>query len=209
MNKKKLYESIMTSVSREVKKVLNEGAGAGYTVLIEGLNAKSIKVAKEGEMKGRDKIIRFEATLDKSLVDWQAESYYEGVSSEGIWYNDMIIDEYDDEQKTVLGGKISGYVYLDDVDNGRPTYESDPVTRKDIKDFINNYLTEFTIEAPYGRGWVHVDLTDPMEFHNIEIKDSYKVTYVYIDTIEINAPEITKAINWYFNNYDNFDKIFG
>ena len=209
MNKKKLYESIMASVAKEVKKALNEGAGAGYTVTIDGLKVKSIKVASEYDLKGHDSIVRFEATLDKSIVEWKAIGYYDGVTSEGIYYNDWLAEEFGELQKTVEGGKISGYVYLDDVANAQSTDPWYKVTKKDIYDYIEDWLNEFSIEAPYGGGWVHVDLTDPMEFHDIEIQDSYHVSYVYIDTIEINAPEITKAINWYFENYLDFDKIFG
>lgn len=36
-NTKKLYEAIMSSVAKQVKKAINEGAGAGYTVSFEGL----------------------------------------------------------------------------------------------------------------------------------------------------------------------------
>ena len=45
-SKKELYNSIMESVSTQVKKVLNEGAGAGYDVEISGLNVSDIKIGK-------------------------------------------------------------------------------------------------------------------------------------------------------------------
>lgn len=207
-NKKALYESIMTAVAKEVKKALNEGAGAGYDVTFEGLNAKSVRLGKP-EMKGRDKIVKFTATLDKSIVEWKAIGYYEGVTSKGIYYNDDLVEDFDEQQKTVEGGKVSGYVYLEDVENRRPTYMSDPITRNDIKTFITEWLTDFSVTSMYGRGWIHQNLTDPLILTDIEVQDSYHVSYVYIDTIEINAPEITKVVNWYFENYLDFDKIYG
>lgn len=207
-NKKALYESIMTAVAKEVKKALNEGAGAGYDVTFEGLNVKSVRLGKP-EMKGRDEIIKFTATLDKSVVEWKAIGYYEGVTSKGIYYNDDLVDDFDDQQKTVEGGEVSGYVYLEDVRNRRPTWESAPIKRTDIKAFIIDWLTDFSVTSMYGRGWIHQNLTDPIILTDIEVQDSYHVSYVYIDTIEIKAPEITKVVNWYFENYLDFDKIYG
>lgn len=207
-NKKALYENIMTAVAKEVKKALNEGAGAGYDITFEGLKVKTIRVGKS-EVVDKDRIVRFEATLDKSLVDWKAEGYYEGVTSDGIYYNDYLAEEFDDEQKTVLGGKISGWVYFENVADSKPTWDSSKVTKIDVQNYIKDWLTKFSFTTMYGAGWMHVYLSDPMIFENIEIEDRYGSTYVYIDTIEINAPEITKTINWYFKNYLDFDKIYG
>ena len=61
----------------------------------------------------------------------------------------------------------------------------------------------------YGAGWVHANLQNPMVFEDIEIEDNYSSTYVFIDTIEIDAPEIAETINWYFANYSDFDQIYG
>ena len=41
-----------------------------------------------------------------------------GVTSDGVYYDDHLVEEFDDLQKTVEGGQLSGYVYLDDVENG-------------------------------------------------------------------------------------------
>lgn len=198
----------MASVAKEVKKALNEGAGAGYDVTFEGLNVKSVRLG-ETEVRGKDKIIKFTATLNKDIVEWKAIGYYEGVTSEGIYYNDMLVDDFDDEQKTVKGGKISGWVYFEDVVDSQPTWESGPITKKDVKEYIVKWLTDFNITSMYGAGWVHSNLTDPIVLTDIDIEDHYHVSYVHIDTIEIDAPEITKTVNWYFENYLDFDKIFG
>lgn len=208
MNKKLLHKSIMESLSKTLGKTLNEGAGAGYDVTFEGLNVNTIKVGKY-ELKDNDRIVRFTATLGKSIVEWKAIGYYDGVTSDGVYYNDHLAEEFDDLQKTVEGGTLSGYVYLDDVENRKPSWDSSKVDKKDVYNFIKSWLTDFSFTTMYGAGWIHANLPDPMIFENIEIEDNYSSTYVFIDTIEINAPEIAETINWYFANYLDFDKIYG
>ena len=208
MNKKLLHKSIMESVSKSLGKTLNEGAGAGYDVTFEGLNVNTIKVGNY-ELKGNDRIVRFTATLGKSIVEWKAIGYYDGVTSDGVYYDDHLVEEFDDLQKTVEGGQLSGYVYLDDVENGKPSWDSSEVDKDDVYNFIKEWLTDFSFTTMYGGGWVHANLQNPMVFEDIEIEDNYSSTYVFIDTIEIDAPEITETINWYFANYPDFDQIYG
>lgn len=204
MNKKLLHKSIMESVSKSLGKTLNEGAGAGYDVTFEGLNVNTIKVGNY-ELKGDDRIVRFTATLGKSIVEWKAIGYYDGVTSDGVYYDDHLVEEFDDLQKTVEGGQLSGYVYLDDV----ASWDSSEVDKDDVYNFIKKWLTDFSFTTMYGGGWVHVNLQNPMVFEDIEIEDNYSSIYVFIDTIEIDAPEITETINWYFANYPDFDQIYG
>lgn len=198
----------MESLSKTLGKTLNEGAGAGYTVSISGLAINEIDENSIHRTKdSNDEIIfEFKASLSNSLVEWKAEDYYDGVSSDGIYYNGDIIEEFTEEQKTVNGGIIEGHVYMTDV---KDYLGENNVTRGGVIDYIEYYLdNEFSIETMYGRGWTHVDLDDPMEFHDIEIKDSYGVVNIFIDTITINAPEITKTINWFFENKDEIYKEF-
>lgn len=207
MNKKLLHKSIMESLSKTLGKTLNEGAGAGYTVSFEGLaldeiDEKSIRRSKDSN---GEPIFRFKATLSDSLVTWQAEDYYDGVSSEGIYYNGDIIEEFDDSQRTINGGTIEGHVYMSDV---KDYLGENIVNVDDIIDYIQRHLEEFSIETMFGRGWIHIDLDDPIEFHNIEITDYYGSANVFIDTIIINAPEITKTINWFFKNKEEIYNEF-
>lgn len=208
MNKKLLHKSIMESVSKSLGKTLNEGAGAGYDVTFEGLNVNTIKVGNY-DLKDNDRIVRFTATLGKSIVEWKAIGYYDGVTSDGVYYDDHLVEEFDDLQKTVEGGQLSGYVYLDDVENGKPSWDSSEVDKDDVYNFIKEWLTDFSFTTMYGAGWSHVNLQNPMVFEDIEIEDNYSSIYVFIDTIEIDAPEIAETINWYFANYLDFDQIYG
>lgn len=199
----------MESVSKTLGKTLNEGAGAGYTISIEGLSLdeideKSIRRIKDSR---GEPIFRFKASLSDSLVTWIAEGYYDGVTSDGIYYNGDVIGEFDDSQRTINGGTIEGHVYVSDV---KDYLDENIVTKDSVIDYIQYHLDdEFSIETMFGRGWIHIDLDDPMEFHNIEIKDYYGNVNVFIDTIVINAPEITKTINWFFKNKEEIYKEFG
>ena len=208
MNKKLLHKSIMESLSKALGKTLNEGAGAGYTVSISGLAIDEIDINSIHRIKDSngEPIFKFKASLSDSLVEWKAEDYYDGVTSDGIYYNGDVIDEFDDEQKIVNGGTIEGHVYVSDV---KDYLDENIVTKDSVIDYIQYKLDdEFSIETMFGRGWIHVNLDDPMEFHDIEIKDYYGVTNVFIDTIIINAPEITKTINWFFANKEEIYKEF-
>lgn len=187
---------------------LFEGAGAGYTVSIEGLAIDEIDInsIRRSKDSNGEPIFKFKATLSDSLVTWKAEDYYGGVSSEGIYYNGDIIEEFDDSQRTINGGIVEGHIYMSDV---KDYLGENSVVKDDVIDYIQyNLDDEFSIETMFGRGWVHIDLDDPIEFHDIEIKDQYGVANVFIDTIIINAPEITKTINWFFKNKEEIYKEF-
>ena len=199
-SKKELYNSIMESVSTQVKKVLNEGAGAGYDVEISGLNISDIKIGKR-EIKGKDEIIHFSAIIEPSIVEWSAMGYYDGVTSEGIEYNGDILIDYSDEDREVQGGTVYGYVYAQDVEDydGREHNSDDGAALY----YIKEHLEDFKIKTKYGVGWLHVDLTNPMVFHDIEVSyESRRYECVFIDTIEIIAEQIVDDINWFFENKD-------
>lgn len=207
MNKKLLHKNIMESLSKTLGKTLNEGAGAGYDVTIKGLTATNIEVLGK-ETKGKDEIVKFHAELVPGQVEWEAQDYYDGFDSTGIFYDGMQVDEIDDEQRHIDGGEIYGYVYLQDVgdyDNGYGDSEEEEVTN-----YIEEHLNDFEFKTMYGSGWSHIDLDDPMEFEDIEVSYQNRgYECVFIDKIIINAPEITAVINWFFENKDNFEEIYG
>lgn len=202
---KSLYESIMNAIAKEVKKALNEGAGAGYDVTIKGLYVKDVKILKS-EQKGKDVIIKFQAKLKGSHVEWKAVDYYNGVDSRGIFIDGELVEEFDDLQRSVNGGEIYGYVYEQDVADYTG---NDEVGYEEIQTYINEHLDDFEFTTMYGGGWVHSNLTDPMVFENIEVSYQNRgYECVFIDKIIINAPEITKTINWFFENCNNLEEIY-
>lgn len=115
-NKKRLYESIMSSISKELKKTLNEGAGSAYEIKIKDLNATNI-IIKGYDFIGQDEIVKFKANIKPGISWWSAEDYYTGVSADGIEYDGIILEEYDDIDMQVDGGTIEGYAYLMDIEN--------------------------------------------------------------------------------------------
>ena len=207
MNKKLLHKSIMESLSKTLGKTLNEGAGAGYDVTIKGLTATNIEVLGK-ETKGNDEIVKFHAELVPGQVEWKAQDYYDGLDSTGIFYDGTQVEEFDDEQRHVDGGEIYGYVYLQDVegyDNAYGTSEEEEVTN-----YIEDQLVDFEFKAMYGGGWAHVNLDDPMVFDDVKIAPQYREwDTIFIDEIIINAPDITSTINWFFENRNNFEEIYG
>ena len=205
MKQDKLVEAIKNSI----KQVLNEGPGAGYDVSFKGLNISQLRSFKVGEKNGQ-RIIEFKAILAPGIVEWSAAGYYDSVTSKGIYYDNELVDEFDEQQKTVNGGELSGYVYESEVSDYMAN--GGQVTTKDVADYIRWHLQDFSFKTMVGGGYVHTDLSDPMVFENVEVTPEntyYGSEGVYLNYIEIRAKEISDTINWFFANCYNFDEIFG
>ena len=207
----KLNESQLRSLVREsIAGLLQEGPGAGYYVSFSGLHGTNVHITGRGKNERGEIIINFKAQVAPSLVEWKAEDYYDAVSSEGIYYDNDLVQEYGDEEKTVNGGTINGYVYQSDVEDYVGSGEQ--LTLQQVVEFINDKLDGFSFKTLVGSGYVHSDLSDPMNFENIEVIVSdpyYGSETVYIRTLELQAPAISEAINWFFANCYRFDEIFG
>lgn len=196
-NKRALYESIMNKVSKVVKQSLNEGAGAGYTVTIDGLTATNISVS---EINTEECTAKFTADIKPCIVEWSAEDYYNGVDSKGIYYNGILEVPYDKEDKQVDGGHIEGVYYYDDYD-----YQDEEPSDIDMKSDIAKELRyPFSVEDMFGAGWTHVNLSDDITFNDVEVGQ-----YITIETATVHAPHIASNINWFFENYYQFDELFG
>lgn len=189
-------------VSKTIKKVLSEGGGAGYDLIIDGMNVDRINVLHNNK---RD-TVGFIATLKSGEVEWSAEGYYDGVSSEGIYYDGVLVMDYESSQKRINGGNIKGYVYIDDV---KDYVRKEEIDDEDVIKYVKEYLTDFKIKKMIGAGWIHVNLDNPIAIEDVEVEDSYNVIMVYIEKMMIEAPEMVEAINWYFENVGDFDEIFG
>lgn len=204
-SKKELYNSIMESVSTQVKKVLNEGGGAGYTVTLAGLTADNVHISKDE--KDGDPIIRFSADILPGIVEWSADGYYDSVSSKGICdSNGNLLLDYDNEDKQVNGGTVRGYFYAEDVDDYGDDYDSEDSDQM-YKDHIDNILFDgFEIEKMVGAGWIHADLSNPLILENIDVNiNSNYNDYFHIDEISIECENIVNDINWFFAHRDEFE----
>lgn len=173
------------------------GADAGYTVkMTVKIDPKSIKITKIE----RGENAYFEADIIPSFTDWNAQSYYEGVSSEGVYSSDGILSEvFDDNDRQIQGGKLYG-VY--------PLWMYEEQTEKEILEAIKYYSPdEFEVEAIYGRGWIHQNLP---ETFTLREEQSYicETSYMFVDKVEINAPAIANAINEFFAHSHEVDEYY-
>ena len=192
---KALYESVMHHV--------NEGAGAGYTVEISDLKLGNFKVlgTKFVDNGHEEKVAKFTADILPGVVEWSANGYYEGVDHTGVFYDGELMMEYSDEDNSVEGGTVMGYVYLSDVGDGK-------VKKSDVLEYLNDYASVINISTMYGGGWSHVNLGSPVfTFNDIDIDGNY--ADIHIEQINIQAPNIADNVNWYFANAYKFDEIFG
>lgn len=205
-NKKELYNSIMESVSNQVKKVLNEGAGAGYDVAFEGLSLTNVQIIGT-DIRNNEDVYKFTADIKPCILrKWSAIGYYCGVDSDGV-YNEaghQILD-YGSDDKRVTGGNVTGYIYIDDVEYYNADHED---TEEAGLEYINDHCDDFNIKVSYGAGWVHANLPNPIVFENVET--DYTPTWggsepVYFERMEIEAEDVVLNINWYFEHWTELD----
>lgn len=195
--KHKITESQLRNIIQEsLKTAMNEGAGAGYSVELKGLKGGNLKLLA-GRRDEHGVTIRFKADIMPGTVEWAAQDYYNGVTSDGIEWDGIIMQEYTDEDKQVNGGTIEGYVYAEEFQEGS--------TADDVRAEIQYYLNDFDIKGDFGGGWSHVNLDNQIVFTDQEIGGE---GYVYVDTLTVEAPAIAENINWFFENNYKFDEIF-
>lgn len=186
------------SVNYKQHKPLNEGAGAGYTVTLEGLqiDTNSIKIISRDKSE-----VKFTANIKPCVLDrWDAEGYYDAVCSDGIYYDGILMEEYNEEDRKVESGIIEGNLDMRYID-----------ADDDVMDIITDQLSGgITVSAMYGGGWSHCNLGDTFTLnhsHGYEInKDAEDVL---ITEVTVTAPNIGKDVDWFFENVHKFDEIFG
>ena len=160
----------------ESRKLVKEGAGAGYTVEIKNL--------------------RFGKILSKNLVPDKYYGYYEcqveilpgeyEIAAED-YYNDFFWQEHEfgETPKAKIDGGVATVVYS-------KQWEDDEQAEDDLVDNVEN--VELDISFSYGRGWSHANLPrEKIEADHINVdNDGY---YAGIDKIELNAPDLADAVN--------------
>lgn len=209
---------------------INEGAGAGYTITLDGLelDKNSVKIISD-EMKydSNDKYgykhnlkcVMWEANIKPSVLEkWSAIGYYDGIDS----------DEFDTDDKRVNGGIVRGYV---DIGSVMDWTEDTKYTKNDVISFIQSCIDnteEIKIEVMYGAGWVHCNLTDPIVLgedvkgENINLRNIFDEELFVLEPevlfnsrynekmingdltvityASIDAPNITDNVNYFFEN---------
>lgn len=193
---------------------LNEGAGAGYNVLVGGLkiDPNTIEVSDIKSDKNFN-YIEWKANLQPCVMDdWATSSYYDGIDSK----NSPMELDFD-----IKGGEVRGWMedfdgYIDD--NG--------VFKKERLVYdLKYYLAEdggFTVYDMIGGGWVHTKLTNPFVLGGEDyvekgkvLKDDYRkgrdvfsgggdennwgIYYVSID-----SPDYVNFVNSFYKNPEDY-----
>ena len=153
-------------VAAESKKLVKEGAGAGYTVTLKNVkltNAKVINRTEDGDWE-------FEADIVKDSYKVEAEDYYNRFCP---------ISEYDEEWVEVAG-KVYGVCWW---------YEEE----RDVERQINGQ--EQDIGFDYGGGWTHADLPKDGHITADRIRADEHDTWA-IQSIELFAPQVSECVNY-------------
>jgi hypothetical protein len=156
----------------ESRKLVKEGAGAGYTVHIKGLKTgKILNMQKKGEDPS-DEYYEVEVEVVPCEVEVGAEDYY----------NDFFWQEHefgDTPTAKIDGGVVTAIV----------TWWKD---EDEIRQEIEN--TELDFDFDYGWGWSHSDLprNEPIESDYIKTKTN---GYYEVFEIKLNAPDLADAVN--------------
>ena len=178
-----IAEEYGSKVNESTKKLVKEGAGAGYDIEIKDVKIDKVLKFEESDYKSKyssEKWYKFEATIKPGIHEIDANTYY-----------DRLVTDYDNEV-TIESGTIYGEVGIWEDEGDERTLE------EKIRDEIEGI--KITISTMYGGGWIHAYLPEDgnIEFERVDFKpDSYSFT---IDKFNFKSPEMANVINW---NYDH------
>ena len=163
-------------MAAESKKLVKEGAGAGYTVTLKDVkltNAKVINRTEDGDWE-------FEADIVKDEYQVQAEDYYNRFCPSDDWgveYAEVV-------------GKVYGVCWW---------YEDE----RDVERQINGQ--EQDIGFDYGGGWTHADLPKDGHITSDLIRADEHDTWA-IQSIELFAPQVSDAVNYCHEHFLDEDE---
>lgn len=173
------YPSRPTS---ESKKLVKEGAGAGYDVGISDLEIGEVTEVKQME----DGDYTFTAKIVPDTYEISAEDYY----------NDFFWQEHElgiTPKAKIDGGEIHGTIC--------PWEDTD-----DPEFWIQRQVegSTFNLSFMYGGGWMHVDLPEDGQIYVDEHLDITPELYFSIDDIHLDAIDLVQAVN--FGHASIFDR---
>lgn len=176
-SKKPVAENVRKEL--ESKKLVKEGAGAGYTVRIKDLKFGKILDKKYIEQKKKyESYHECKVEILPGEYEIEAEDYY----------NDFFWQEHEigDSAYAKIDGGVATISYSCN------SYEEDEADDELHRELEN---MEMDIAFDYGAGWVHADLpTDkPIESDHVSVEG--REFYGSIDKIELNAPDLADAVN--------------
>ena len=161
------------------KKLVKEGAGAGYTVRIKDLKFGDIKEKKLVKGKKRyDDYYVCKVEILSGEYEIEAEDYY----NDFFWR----VHELEEIQTAKIDGGVATIEYST---NSYDEEESEDELRREISNM------KLDISFDYGHGWIHADLPKDglIESDKVDVENSE--FYGYIDKIELNAPDLADAVN--------------
>ena len=164
---------------RESRKLVKEGAGAGYTVRIKDLKFGTIKEKKLVKGKERyDDYYECQVEILPGEYEIAAEDYY----NDFFWQE----HEFGETPTAQIDGGVATIVYTTN------SYDEDEA---DVE--LHNELEnqEMDIAFGYGWGWVHADLPKdkPIESDHVDVEG--REFYGSIEKLELNAPDLADAVN--------------
>ena len=182
-------ENTRRKLGLESRKLVKEGAGAGYTVTIKNLKFGSILDKKYVKMK-KDYDSYYECKVEIVPGEYEiaAEDYY----NDFFWQE----HEFGDTPKAKIDGGVATIIYSPN------SYDPDEAEEELRGELENTTLDEVSFD--YGGGWVHVDLPrEKIEIDRVKVGSQY--FYGSIDKIELNAPDLAYAVNSGYKSIDDRD----
>lgn len=165
----------------ESKKLVKEGAGAGYDVGISNLEIDKVTEVKQLD----DGDYAFTATIKPGFYEISAESYYDDF----FWQE----HEWGDKPEAQIdGGVIHGTIC--------PWEDTD-----DPEEWVRYHVAghTFNLSFMYGGGWMHVNLPEDGQLYidkHIEITPDL---YFSIDDIQLDAIDLVQAVNCGYASLDD------
>ena len=167
---------------------LNEGAGAGYSIIFKGIELENIKVTESDENVG-DKNFHFEADIKTGEYDWYAEGYDWNTGTD--WCGEQV----------KISGKVTGAYYYYDYND----YDFD------VKDAEHEIAKEkYDLgDLHYSGGWSHTDVPEHFVLdEDVDLSDErsgYKEAFVQYAELDIDADIVNAYIDDIMNGYDDED----
>ena len=168
-------------MARESKNLVNEGAGAGYTVEIKGLKFGKIFDYKleKGEKSWEDSY-----KVKVEVVPGDYEIGAEDYDNDFFWQE----HEFGDTPEAHIDG---GYAIFDISLNGNPDEDDDALFEMN-RELENR---ELDISFDYGWGWSHANLPREDEIESDHVDIEGRDVYFSIDKLVLNAPDLADAVN--------------
>ena len=166
---------------RESKNMVNEGAGAGYTVHINGLKFGKIFDYKweKGKKSWEDS-----CKVKVEVVPGDYEIGAEDYDNDFFWQE----HEFGDTPEAKIDG---GYAIFDIALDGNPD-EDDEALFQMNRELENR---ELDISFDYGWGWSHANLPREEEIESDHVDIEGSDVYFSIDKLVLNAPDLADAVN--------------